>query len=247
MIRFAQKCYTTILSVFFPLRCQISGDYLPAYPIRHLNTKYYDQLFNSIDAVCTVCGKPAPPHSDTPHLCGDCRHKSEPSIRFISAGHYSGILKKLIHLMKYKHKAFLSDTLGEFLLKFLQFQQIDLSRYNWIIPIPLSPVKIRERGFNQSERISETVSKSFNIPINSCTLFRKNHPFSQTSLNRIERLLNLKDVFYTARNHKLKGKKIILVDDVRSTGSTLYYASECLFHCGVKNILTLTLANNDIL
>ncbi|MCB1196677.1 ComF family protein [bacterium] len=245
MIDISQFFHETI-NVFFPHRCQISGDYLSAFPLTHLNQTTYAELFSALQLSCSICGKPANDTSPAPYKCPDCRNKPTPPLRFMYAGKYDGTLKNLLHLYKYQRNMFLADLLGKYMVAFLSIQKILFKTgYECIIPVPLAPAKLRERGFNQIELIAKYIAQHFGIPANTTILRRKNHRFSQTSLDRSHRLLNLKDIFYLSKKGNISGKNIILLDDVRSTGSTLYYASHALFEGGAQTILTLTLANNE--
>lgn len=164
---------------------------------------------------------------------------------FLSAGPYSGILKELIHKLKYDRKEFVSSILGRFLLEFIKMQQIDLSCFDYIIPVPLSSARFRERGFNQAELISRELSGYYDLPFDMRSLRRRHHQYPQAVLTRSERLRNLDGVFKLAKNTPLNGRSVILIDDVRSTGSTIYFSAQALFEGGVKNILSLTLALNE--
>lgn len=239
-----KKPYYDILNFFFPLMCQNCDRYLDSYPVSCLCKVCRDKLFGELQLVCVVCGKPAPRSAESPYLCGDCRYKSKPDLIFLSAGDYEGLLKKLIHKMKYRKKRFIGEILGEYLLGFTILQDIDFSKCDYIIPVPLSSVKMRDRGFNQAECLSGKLSNYYDVPICSKVISRKHHKYSQTSLNRSDRLNNLKDVFAVRKKHDLVDKTVILVDDVRSTGSTIYFCSEKLFEAGVKKIIALTVAFN---
>lgn len=242
-----QAGYLNLLNFFFPLRCQQCLCHLPAYPQRHLCDRCHEQLFNEIALVCRICGKPAPRGEYAPYLCGDCRYKSRPSLWFLSAGTYEGMLKSLIHKLKYGQRRYLAELLGSYLCEFLKTQDFDRDRFDFIIPVPLSRVKMRDRGFNQSELVSRPVAEYFDIPIYTDVLRRRHHRHPQATLARKDRLTNLMNVFYTDKHHKrhLQQASVILIDDVRSTGSTMYFCSQQLFAAGVHDILALTVAFNE--
>jgi ComF family protein len=191
------------------------------------------------------CGKPAPDLELPPYLCGDCRYKDRPSLWFLSAGDYEGILKKLIHKMKYERRSYIAELLGDFLIGFLQQQQFDSQYFDCIIPVPLSRVKYRDRGFNQTELIALRLARWADLPVECSVLKRKHHVHAQVELDRSERLNNLRDIFYINKKTDLTGKSVILIDDVRSTGSTIYFCAQTLFEAGAEKILGLTLAFND--
>lgn len=239
------RVWLEALNFLFPLRCQSCRAYLDAYPIAHLCTQCETELYQNITPVCSICCKSTDDSAQTPFVCKSCRNKRTPDLIFLHAGLYKDSLKALICMMKYGHKEFLTQTLGEYLLAFITRQQLEMNSYAYIIPVPLSRKRMRERGFNQANKIAQPLSHYTGIPIGADILYRKNHAHNQADLDRTARLTNLSNVFYVKRNSDLKGTSIILIDDVRSTGSTLYFCAEALFAEGVKSIMALTLAFNE--
>jgi len=232
------------MNFLFPLRCHNCLDYLPYQPVKYLCDKCEKKLYTNICVVCQVCSKKAGANDEAPYLCGDCRFKKEPSLKSISVGKYEGILKNLIHQLKYSMRQNVSITLGRLLLDFLKNQKINIDKYHAVIPMPIAEVKKRERGFNQTELISANFADYYNIPINKKILKRKYNPHPQVALNRRERLINPQDSFRLAKHCSVKEKSFILVDDVKSTGSTLFFSSKILLDAGANEVLCVTLANN---
>ena len=113
-----------------------------------------------------------------------------------------------------------------------------------IIPLPISKERFKERGWNQSEILATEIAKLDNH-LTVCTdcLIKTKHTVPQTTLNRAERLINLKNCFKIINPEKLKYKNIILLDDVTTTGSTINEAKQTLQHSGAKTILAFTLAH----
>jgi ComF family protein len=116
-----------------------------------------------------------------------------------------------------------------------------------LIPVPLHPVKYRERGFNQAEWIAKGLGDNWNQPVWNNLIKRVKHTESQTTLNRDERLNNMKTAFQL--NKDVNGKIIGIVDDVLTTGSTISSMANVLKDGGAKQIIALTvttpLDNND--
>ncbi|MEW6536329.1 MAG: hypothetical protein AB1454_12020 [Candidatus Auribacterota bacterium] len=239
-----RQCKDTLLNFFYPLRCQGCRRYLPASPVEHVCPDCRDILYKSISKVCVVCCKEAPETASVPFTCKTCATRKKPELIFLHAGLYTGLLKDLIKTMKYVPRQFITDTLGEYLCTFIDKQNIDMSLYACILPVPLSRVRMRERGFNQAECIAHYMNRRYTIPVNTSVLKRKNHRHPQASLNRKERLTNVATVFSAKKDPSLEGASVILLDDVRSTGSTLYYCAQTLFSMGVKHVLALTVAFN---
>jgi len=112
-----------------------------------------------------------------------------------------------------------------------------------LVPLPLHPSREKERGFNQSELLAEIISKTFNLPLEKNILIRAKNTRAQAELTDWEeRQANLQNAFTVADPENLKGKNIILVDDVYTSGATMSAAAETLHKAGAKKIIGLVLA-----
>jgi ComF family protein len=152
-----------------------------------------------------------------------------------------GKLQDLIHELKYNRKF----GIGVFLGKILADANYDLLK-KWdadlIIPIPLFHLKKIERGFNQSDYIAKGVAEKLGIPYYTATAKRIRNTPSQTKLNLLERTENMRDAFKIKKPSKIKGKKIIIVDDVITTGATVRELAKILKESGAKDIFALSVA-----
>lgn len=128
--------------------------------------------------------------------------------------------KELIHHLKYRNKPqlghYVGSVYGELLKKSAVFPKID-----YIIPVPLHPLKLHQRGYNQSEAIGKGLSESLHIPLNTTTLIRKEYTQTQTKKARITRMENVKSAFGVYKPELLEGKHLLIIDDVLTTGATL--------------------------
>ncbi len=154
-----------------------------------------------------------------------------------------GKVQNILHALKYRNSPELAVFLGRIYGKelysvFLQ-KDIDL-----LIPIPLHRDRLKERGFNQSECFANGLSESLGIPVTTDILVRSKAAISQTKTGgRLSRFNNLKDAFsLVIENKVIKGKNVILVDDVLTTGATIEVAGSLLLENGVKNLYIITLA-----
>ena len=115
-----------------------------------------------------------------------------------------------------------------------------------LIPIPLSKERLKERGWNQTEMIArelERLDRSKNFVVQTTILYKKRHTASQTKLNRDARIKNLKGCFVIPKPELVFQKNIILIDDVTTTGSTLFEAIEVLKAHGAKEVIAFTIAH----
>ncbi|HYM34631.1 MAG TPA: ComF family protein [Steroidobacteraceae bacterium] len=142
------------------------------------------------------------------------------AFRFSEAGK---LTQTLIHHAKYNSMMQIAVKLGK-----ISGQRLPstLHTFDYLVPIPLHRTRLAERGYNQAERIAKGLSKSINVPISRSTLLRRIKPTpTQTGLTAGEREENVRDAFALSANTNLKGKKVILVDDVMTTGATLASAA----------------------
>lgn len=153
-------------------------------------------------------------------------------------------MKDLIHLFKYSKRKELANPLARLLL--IQLNDIILlgSEYDYILYIPLHRTKLRERGFNQSYLIANELSLLSGIPILKDAIVRYCNSKSQTKLKIRDRYSNVANVFSDGKGiKKIINKRILLIDDVVTTGSTLNEASLVLKKYNPSNITCLTLAS----
>lgn len=156
---------------------------------------------------------------------------------------YQGIIRKIILNYKFKDKAYLYKTLVNFLLKNQKFFQI-LQSYDTMIPVPISRKRRKERGYNQSELIAKEIAIKLSLEYNPKSLFKAKNIIEQSKLNKEERKKNIQGV-YELHNFKiLQNKKILLIDDIYTTGSTVNECSKVLNQAQPKKIGVLTLAKD---
>lgn len=118
----------------------------------------------------------------------------------------------------------------------------DIRDYSLIMPVPLHPKRLRERGFNQSVILAREISERFRISLDFMTLVRHQYTEAQISLGKKEREVNVRGVFSVTDSGKVKGQKIILVDDVYTSGSTVKECARVLMKSRADRVAVLTLA-----
>ncbi len=173
-------------------------------------------------------------------LCTICR---ESAVNFDSAysfGSYEGPLRQLIHLFKYAKVESLAVPLSRLLARGLPLDQ----RFDAVIAMPMHWRKRRERGFNQAELLARPVAKRYALKL-STNLRRKRYTESQAGLTEAARRENLKDSFRVRRPEQIAGKRVLLIDDVFTTGATLRMAAGVLKAAGAAHVSGLTLARVD--
>ncbi len=153
---------------------------------------------------------------------------------------------KIIYELKYGGMKRLGVYLGELLGDSLKnyFEEINIGEFELIIPVPLHKTKLRERGYNQSDYICKGIKNKLNIKVFTDLVKRVRHTSTQTKLSREERIKNMKDAFEINEKYKhvIEGRKIIVVDDVVTTGSTINEVVKVLRFNGCGDLLACVLA-----
>ncbi len=141
----------------------------------------------------------------------------------------------------------LSKPLGEIIIKYIKNNMANISSMDFIVPVPLHKNRHQERGFNQSDLLSHEISHHFGIPTVSGLLHRVRETKPQFDLPRKERFQNVKGAFEVKSKNIVKDKKILLFDDIYTTGSTIYECTRALRDGGASQVYVLTLSRaNDL-
>jgi ComF family protein len=177
---------------------------------------------------------------DEHDLCTVCRESLVNFDTAYSFGSYEGPLRKLIHLFKYAKVESLAGPLSRFLLQALPLDQ----NFDLIIAMPMHWRKRWERGFNQAELLARPVARRYGLKLSS-NLRRKRYTPPQARLSEPERRENLRGSFAVKRPEQIADRRILLIDDVFTTGATLRAAAAVLKTAGAVRVSALTLARVD--
>lgn len=159
------------------------------------------------------------------------------SMLFVSKGN---LTSQILYQIKYDSNSHMAENLG--ILIGNQLKNSDFSNADLLIPIPLHKSKKSQRGFNQSEILADGISKILNIKIDSTSVVRTKYTNSQTFLNKEERQDNVRNVFHVTNQNMIQNKKVILIDDVITTGSTIEACAQEILKAGASEIMLLSLA-----
>ncbi len=162
--------------------------------------------------------------------------------RAICVCEYSGIIKEAIIRYKFFNKQYYHKAFALLLAGKIRKMTTD-SNFDIIISVPLHRSKLALRGYNQSLLISKTVSKEIGLEEKSYTLSRIKQTESQSTLPKSERLSNVGNAFKVLKPHEINGKKILLVDDVLTTGNTLSECSRVLKESGAVEVVAAVIAS----
>lgn len=212
-----QPCATTVADCLFCPQCSPSFAPLP-------------------QAHCSACALPLPLGTPAGTLCGRCARSLPPWAGLRSYGLYEGALRSLLLRFKFAGEVHLAPILAALLLECLTC----LPAADALVPIPQHPAHLRQRGYNQAHELALALAAHTALPCETRALQRVQPVPSQTTLSGQQRHSAPRASF--ACHSAVQGKKLMLVDDICTTGGTLFHAAHCLLHAGAQAVYCLTVA-----
>ena len=230
------------LHLVLPVDCEGCGIALADDPIPFFCRACWSSIKPLSGPACPRCGRPfASPISlehSPGHLCGACRLRRPSYTRAWSLYPYVPPLQDAIRLFKYHGKIALVTALGDLMCAAVRLpMDVDL-----LMPVPLHPSRLREREFNQSFLLADRLNRVLRLPLSYDNLIRVRRTEPQTQLSRSARLKNLRRAFAVVRPDEVREKRILLVDDVLTTGTTVNECAKTLRKAGAADVFVGTLA-----
>ena len=238
-----RKALAGLADLVWPRTCAVEACRRPVdRPQRHICSTCFATLpFHEPGGACRVCGHPVP--AKTPHafVCEACTAHPPPYERTCSALDYRGVVEEMVKNFKYNRALWLAEDFAD-LLDGVVRAQLDGSAVDAVFPVPLHPNRQRMRGYNQADLLARALARRLGRRCVGKSLARIRDTPKQSLLGGAERRRNLKDAFAAVRPQFVRGRVILLVDDVTTTGSTLAAAAEPLRTAGAAHIWCATLA-----
>jgi ComF family protein len=188
---------------------------------------------------CHRCALPFAGAIEGPFNCGYCADLEFRFDRNVSACRADGVVLECIHRFKYQRELYFQPHLAAWLIGAAR-QRIDWTAVDAIVPVPLHPRKQRHREFNQAALLARSLGRAVAKPVWTRHLRRVKDTESQTKLNADERAANLRGAFVARRPAALAGRRLVLVDDVFTTGATLDSCAKVLRRAGAVQVIALT-------
>jgi ComF family protein len=235
--------FSKFLELIYPPKCHICQSFLISDGDRvgHICTDCFESLVRISSPLCPVCGIPFISRVEKDHLCGNCLRKRPYFDALAAPFLYEGGIMDAIHQIKYNGRTYIAGSVGELAASLAKKRFGDTNGF-LMMPVPLHPKRLKERGFNQSLVLVRAIAPSLEIEIDFLSLRRIKYTNPQTGLKQIERQRNVRGAFGLIGRPELKGKKVILVDDVATTGSTLNECAKVLKRAGCERVFCLVLA-----
>jgi competence protein ComFC len=190
-----------------------------------------DQIGNQ---VCSVCGTP----SQTSQVCLACQGKKFPLTALRSWAFFAGPVREALHRLKYKRDMGLGEALAQPLIEL--YNSLDWEA-ELILPVPLSQERLKERGYNQATFLAQPIALACGVRYASHALKKIKNTPSQVGLSPKQRRENVSGAFW-ADQSCIYGKRVVIVDDVMTTGATLEACGQALMAAGASDVWGLTLA-----
>ncbi len=238
---FAKRAWYIGLNTLFPHPCTTCHAPLWDDPVPFFCQLCWKNIQPLSGPLCPRCGKPFPSrvtllHSPT-HECGTCRTRAPAFSKVWSVFPYAPPLKEAITLFKYQGKHSLAGPLAERMLEALP----TLPPLDHFMAIPLHPHRLREREYNQALLLAYRLSRATHIPLLLNGVIRIRSTLPQTGLSKKARLTNVRRAFGVPKPNAVQGKRILLIDDVFTTGATLNECAKTLRRAGSGPVYGLTL------
>jgi ComF family protein len=231
--------FKLITSLLFPIKCAVCGKLLAADDKYRLCPACFEGIRPAGSFQCKGCGRILP---DTDKYCFDCL-KQRPRILIRSYTKFNDAIRPLIHKFKYGRQPHLSRILSKFLQIALQSNEC-FSNCDLIIPVPCHWTRRFSRGYDHVQILAREFSHVSGIAMDARILVKTKKTPPQAKLSRERRLSNLNDAFAVRNAASVKGKSIILVDDVCTTGATLFACAKTLLDCGADSVVGLAAARD---
>ena len=254
VVRVLRSTGTSILdslsSVLFPADCRVCGLPLAGFTLLPVCTTCWNDLPSQTGALCACCGEAVDSEAGLARetLCRPCRTAPPDFQIAVAHGIYQGKLRSLLHLLKYDGMEPLAKRLGALLAE--QVLAIpELPTDLLAVPVPLYRKKRRSRGFNQSELLARGLLAALcrrrpelHVQLASALLVRKRATESQAGLSPHGRRVNVRGAFAVPRPDAVKGRSVLLIDDIYTTGATARACTQALRRAGAASVLVATVA-----
>lgn len=222
------------LDLIFPSVCPVCGNDSDSHAHNPVCAACWKGINPHSGPECLICGLPV--SSDVALRCGSCLEKPPYFSRIIYYGIYDGTLRKAIHLLKFKGIKRLARPMAGLL------SGLPIPAADGIVPVPLHSARLRDREFNQTALIGRHLSRFTGMPLLLDVLKKKRETPPQTDVTGKERLKNVKDSFTVTKD--VTGLRIVIVDDVITTGATVDECARVLIKAGAESVFVVALARS---
>lgn len=239
------RVWEQLLDTIFPRHCLSCKERITERGSTWVCSQCWAQIPLIRPPYCVCCGLPFPSPIATlyspEHRCTVCRKQPPLFLTARAVGRYEGVLREIIHAFKYQKRLRLSSLLATLMHQHWP-EGFAENGFDYLVPIPLHPRRLREREFNQAQVLAEGLGRLRNIPVLSFVLEKYRWTRSQVELSGHERRKNIEGTFRLRTAQGIQEKRILLIDDVYTTGATVMEAAKVLKDGGASQVAVYTLA-----
>src|SRR5947207_6870226 len=221
------------VSLLYPPVCAICGTSIRA--AEYLCDQCEAKAVRISAPFCEKCSEPFDGSIKGPFTCANCAHRTIYFEAAVAAYRGCGIVRQIIHEFKYGRQIHLRHLVARWLHAALDDERLRGSQFAIMVPVPLHATRLRERGFNQASLLAALLSAQTSISSRP-VLQRIRYTTTQTALDRSERMENLHNAFRLRKNADVRGLRVLLIDDVLTTGSTLSECARVLKRAGALSV-----------
>lgn len=233
------KPVEALVSLFYPPICTICA--ADVGPSEYLCGDCHAKVPRIVPPFCETCSEPFPGAITDRFACANCAHRKLHFETAVAVYRSRGIVRQIVHDFKYNRQIHLRHVVARWLADALDDVRLRGRRFDRLVPVPLHPARRRERGFNQADLLAELLSQRTSIPLQP-VLERIRYTKTQTAFDRAERMENLRNAFRLRKNAAVQGYRVLLIDDVLTTGSTLSECARVLKVAGALSVHAATAA-----
>src|SRR5438046_6706931 len=228
-----------IVSLLYPPVCTVCATIVA--PSDYLCAKCEEKMVRIVPPFCARCSEPFEGAIIGAFTCANCAHRTIHFDAAVAAYRSRGIVRQIVHTFKYGRQTYLRHLVAGWLYAALDDERLRNRRFDIVIPVPLHRTRQRERGFNQASLLAELLSAQISIQ-SKPLLERIRYTTTQTALDRTERMENLHNAFRLRKNTNVRDLRVLLIDDVLTTGSTLNECARILKCTGAISVHPATAA-----
>jgi competence protein ComFC len=228
-----------LASLFYPPACAVCSANVA--PGEYLCAECDLKLTRIVPPFCAKCSEPFAGAITNAFTCANCGHRTLHFDAAVAAYRSRGIVRQIVLDFKYGRQIHLRHLVGRWLIAALADERLRNLTFDLIVPVPLHPARERERGFNQSALLAELLSTHTALSTQPA-LERVRYTTTQTAFDRGERMQNLHGAFRLRKTADVRGLRVLLIDDVLTTGSTLSECARVLKGGGARSVHAATAA-----
>ena len=231
-----REMFETSVVFLYPAKCRVCEAFLRVTSMPYICADCWQDIQFLEPPWCDICGTP-----DIKGLCDACATSPPRYGQLRTIAFYQTTLQEAIHLFKFEKKKVFAQHLIQLINAHIP-ADCSIATYDFILPIPVHKKRLRERGFNQATLLANGIAKIEDVPVLTDTLVRKRHTVAQSSLDREARQQNIVGAFEVRNPEVIRGKRLLVIDDVFTTGATIREAVNELWTVDPAEVDVLTLA-----